>query len=287
MLWLFYALICGFSWATTDVLCKKGLAKENELVVAWVRVGYTLPFLLFTWPYIKIPPLDAVFWLAIVIAIPLNILGLMLYVRALKLSPLSLTIPFLALTPIFVMGVSFLVLREIPSKLGLISILLIVAGIYLLNVHTGKQGIWQPLRAVIQERGSLLMIVVAFLYSITSTMAKLALNHSEPLFFSLFYFTALSLVFLIVLGVKLGRETRQIFLRPKLFFGIGLSNAVMIITHFQAMDLTKVAYMIAVKRSNLLFGILYGWILFGEQNIGERALGSIIMLLGVFLIAFG
>lgn len=286
MLWLFYALICGFSWATTDALCKKGVAEENELVIAWVRVGYAIPFLLFTWPYIKIPVLDSVFWLAIAIAIPLNILGLILYVRALKLSPLSLTIPFLALTPVFVLGVSFLILREIPSKLGLISILLIVAGIYLLNVHTGKQGIWQPLRAVTQERGSLLMIAVAFLYSITSTLAKLALNHSEPLFFSLFYFTVLALVFLVVLGIRLGRETKQIFSRPKLFLAIGLSNAIMVITHFHAMDLTKVAYMIAVKRSNLLFGVLYGWILFGEQNIGERTLGSIVILLGVALLAF-
>jgi hypothetical protein len=30
------------------------------------------------------------------------------------------------------------------------------------------------------------------------------------------------------------------------------------------LNLTKVAYMIAVKHTNILFGVLYGWIIFGE-----------------------
>lgn len=140
---------------------------------------------------------------------------------------------------------------------------------------------------IAHEPGSLLMIAVAFIYSISSSLGKLAIAHSEPVFFGLFYFTVLGLVFLIILLIKLGRASRQIFSRPKLFLSIGLFNALMILTHFLALDLTKVAYMIAVKRTNLLFGVLYGYLLFGEQNIGERILGSGVMLLGVLLVVFG
>jgi drug/metabolite transporter (DMT)-like permease len=286
MLWLFYALICAFSWATVDALSKRGLAGENELVVAWVRVGYAVPFLLLTWPYIEVPPLDTTFWLATAVALPCDIIALLLYIRALKISPMSLTIPFLALTPIFVPLTSFLILGEAPSNLGLTSILLIVAGIYLLNVHTSKQGLWQPLRAIAHERGSLLMIAVALIYSLSSTMGKLAITHSEPVFFGLFYFTLLGIAFSLVVFPRLGRNSRQIFSQPKLFLAIGFFNALMILTHFLAMDLTQVAYMIAVKRTNILFSVVYGYFMFGEQNIGERALGSVLMLLGVLLIAF-
>ncbi len=286
MLWLFYALTCAFSWATVDALSKRGLARENELVVAWARVGYAVPFLLLTWPYINVPPLDNTFWLATAIAVPCDIAALLLYVRALKISPMSLTIPFLALTPICVLLTSFLILGEVPSNLGLSSILLIVIGIYMLNVHTTKRGLLQPIRAIANERGSLLMIAVAMIYSISSTMGKLAITHSEPVFFGLFYYIILSIAFSLVVLPKLGRCSRQIFSRPKLFLAIGFFNALMILTHFLAMDLTQVAYMIAVKRTNILFSVLYGYFLFGEQNIAERALGSGLMLLGVLLIAF-
>jgi drug/metabolite transporter (DMT)-like permease len=285
MLWLLYALISGLSWATTDALCKQGLVKENELVLAWVRVGYAVPFFLLIWPYVDIPQLDGTFWWVMAILIPCDIVGLLLYVRALKISPMSLTIPFLALTPVFVILTSFLILGELPSRLGLAGILLIVVGAYMLNIHTSKHGIWGPLRAIAHERGSLLMIMVAFIYSFSSTLGKLAMLHSEPVFFSMFYFTAVALVFLIILLVKLGRSSKEIFLNPKLFLSIGFFNALMILTHFLALDLTKVAYMIAVKRTHLLFGVLYGWILFGEKNIGERMLGSGLMLLGILLMA--
>jgi drug/metabolite transporter (DMT)-like permease len=287
MLWLFYALACALSWATADALCKRGLREEDELVVAWVRVGYAAPFLLLIWPCVKLPRLDATFWQATALAIPCDIVGLLLYMRALKISPMSLTVPFLALTPVFVLLTSFLVLGELPSYLGLTGILLIALGAYLLNVHASRRGLWQPLLAIASERGSILMIAVALIYSVSSTLGKLAIQHSEPVFFGVFYFTILALVFLVILLFRLGRTSNQIFSRPKLFLGIGFFNALMIMTHFLALDLTKVAYMIAVKRTNLLFGVLYGWMLFGEQNIGERLLGSGIMLLGVLLVAFG
>lgn len=110
-------------------------------------MGYAVPFLLLTWPYIKLPQLDATFWQATAFAIPCDIVALLLYMRALKVSPMSLTVPFLALTPVFMLFTSFLLLGELPSSLGLTGILLIAAGAYLLNVHTSKRGLWQPLRA--------------------------------------------------------------------------------------------------------------------------------------------
>jgi len=43
--------------------------------------------------------------------------------------------------------------------------------------------------------------------------------------------------------------------------------------------------MIAVKRTSLLFGVLYGAWLFREDKITERLTGAFIMLIGVFLIS--
>lgn len=50
------------------------------------------------------------------------------------------------------------------------------------------------------------------------------------------------------------------------------------------MNLTNVAYMIAVKRTSLLFGVLYGRYLFHERG---GLLASTVMLAGVLLILLG
>jgi uncharacterized membrane protein len=51
-----------------------------------------------------------------------------------------------------------------------------------------------------------------------------------------------------------------------------------------ALNLTKVAYMISVKRISLVIGVFYGYFFFRETNIGERALGALLMLTGFILI---
>ncbi len=59
----------------------------------------------------------------------------------------------------------------------------------------------------------------------------------------------------------------------------------MIYTHFLALQLVQVAYMISVKRVSLLFGILYGALLFHERGLRTQLPAGVLMLAGVFLIA--
>jgi uncharacterized membrane protein len=64
----------------------------------------------------------------------------------------------------------------------------------------------------------------------------------------------------------------------------GIFYALMIITHMEAMRLTKVAYMISIKRTSLLMGVLYGYFMFREENIGERFFGAVLMFCGFVLV---
>ncbi|MCK7510529.1 MAG: hypothetical protein MZV70_45055 [Desulfobacterales bacterium] len=58
----------------------------------------------------------------------------------------------------------------------------------------------------------------------------------------------------------------------------------MIISHMIAMSLTQVAYMISVKRLSLIFGVIYGYVLFRESGIRERLAGTALMIAGFALI---
>jgi uncharacterized membrane protein len=70
----------------------------------------------------------------------------------------------------------------------------------------------------------------------------------------------------------------------KTFLLIGFFYALMTIAHYQAIARVEVVYMISIKRMSLLFSVLYGGLIFHEENIGERLVGSLVMILGVIFI---
>ena len=285
-LWVVLSLISAFSLATSDALAKKSLQENDEYLVAWFRLIFTLPLLLFVMVFTPVPALDSDFYKAFIIALPLEVVTVILYIKALKLSPLSLTLPFLSLTPFFLILNSYLILGEKVSFPGAVGILLIVFGSYLLNIAEADKGIFEPLKAIKREKGSVLMICVALIYSFTSSFGKIAIEHSSSLFFGITYFIALNIVF-VPIGLIKGRRGLGIFLREGKFKSVilpGFFYALMVITHMTAMKLTKVAYMISVKRASLLIGIIYGYLFFREQNIRSRLAGALLMFIGFLLV---
>jgi uncharacterized membrane protein len=282
MAWLLFALLTAFSLATADTLSKRRLRDTNEYVIAWVREGYALPFLVLVLLFIPIPDLDRTFWFTVLILLPLEITAILLYVKAIRVSPLSLTIPFMALSPAFIILIAFLFLGELPDLSGLVGVFLIVVGAYVLNAKISRKGLFEPIRAIGRERGSVLMIIVAFIYSITSTLAKVAVQHSSPIFFSFFYPFILTIILSCIIGYR--GLFRKVVSRPMSFLAIGFFTAIMVISHFVALSLTDVVYMISVKRTSLIFSVIYGWLIFYEENIKERLIGSVIMVAGVVLI---
>jgi hypothetical protein len=90
--WVLLSLIFAFTLATSDAFTKKALANGNEYLVGLFRLLFSLPFLpcLF---FIPAPRLDGVFYIAFALALPLEIAAWVFYIKALKISPLSPTLP--------------------------------------------------------------------------------------------------------------------------------------------------------------------------------------------------
>jgi drug/metabolite transporter (DMT)-like permease len=282
--WLILSLLCAFFIASADALCKKSLSQSDEYLIGWVRSGFAAPFLLIILFFIKIPTPDLHFFIALIFLLPMETTALILYMKAIKRSPLSLTLPFLALTPVFMIVTSYLILGEKVDKYGIVGILFVAIGAYLLNVTTTKKGILEPFRAIRCERGSLYMILVAFIYSITSNLGKMAILHSSPLFFSATYLPMLAIASFPVLIWKNKGRAKIEFSHVGMFSLIGLAVALSTTAHFLAVNLIEVSYVISVKRTSLLFGIIYGALWFREKNITERLIGGIVMIVGVIII---
>lgn len=288
MPWLYLTLFSAFFLATADAVTKRYLSHYPAGELVLVRFGVTAVLLL---PLLMLQPwpaLPAPFWGWVAALLPFEILAMWLYMKAIRRSPLSLTLPYLAFTPVFNTVTGYVLLGETVTLQGFSGIALVVCGAWLLNADTMNSGsrrdIFAPFRAIASEPGSRLMLMVAALYSLTSVMGKGALQYVSPGFFAPFYFVLLGLVASILFARRQAHPGKVLTRHPLAHLGVGLFMALMVLTHFYAIQYVEVAYMIAVKRTSLLFGMLYGAWLFAETGLVKNLVAGVLMILGIMLI---
>jgi drug/metabolite transporter (DMT)-like permease len=286
MVWFPLSLLSALSLATADALTKRFFGNLSPYEMGTIRLTYTMPWLICAFFWIPLVKPDNTFFLSVAVGLPLEILALYFYMKAIKVSPLSLTLPFLAFTPVFIILTGRLILGEELHLYGVLGIFLIVAGSYCLNLSHIRSGFLAPLKAIIKEPGSRMMLMVSFIYSLTSVIGKLGILHSNPYFFAVTYFTALTILML-AFAPFVQKSTDWGLLRfPLKGLLLGFTQGLMIFTHVLAISQVQAAYMISIKRTSLLFAVLYGAWWFKEEKIGERFLGTVIMIGGVLLVGF-
>lgn len=286
MLWFVFALIVAVSVSVRDVLFRANAAHLNVAELAGLELFWGLPLLIVGCFVIPVPSLDNVFWLTLLVSIPLNAIAYFLYVYALTVSPVSLTVPFLAFTPVFMIVTGNVILDESVSVVGCFGILFIVIGSYVLNIDRIKDGIFHPFLGLLHEKGSRIMLLVAFIFSLAAVIGKKGMQHSSPLFFSFFFFTIFSLCMLILLFFIGRLDMHRLMVRKRLGMIFGALLTIHAGFHALAIMLTTAAYMIAVKRSSILFAVLLSWIFLKEQKIIIRGGGVLLMFFGMLLICF-
>lgn len=205
--------------------------------------------------------------------------------KAIKISPISLTVPMLAFTPLFLLITSPLILGELPNFLGLTGILLVVSGTYTLSIKDVSKGYFAPFKTLLRNKGSLLMLFVAIIYSITANVAVIGIQHSDPIFFPIMSNAFTSGLLFPVMLMRLGKSLKGIRMNLRDLFLTGLFSALTSIFFGKAIELATVLYVASVKRTSIFFSILYGYFFFKEKRIMERLLGALIMVLGILVMS--
>ena len=286
MLWLALALLSAFFPSLVDVFGKKCLSRSDEMVVGWavraVAVAFMAPALLIT----GIPSLGARFWLALLVSGGINTLTTVLYVKAIKGSHLSLAVPMVSFTPLFLVATSPLIAREFPGAGGIAGIILIVLGSYLLNLNHASKGPLAPFRALLREKGPRLMLLAAFLWSISSAFDKVGVTSSSPLLWTVAVncFVAALLTPAMLRRFSSG-ERRIAACQASNLVALGLSSALGNVFYVFALSMGYVAYVIAVKRTSIILTGLWAIFHFREEGASGRLLGILVMVAGVALIA--
>ena len=287
MTWFWIALSSAFSLALADSFTKKYFSTYTGLTILLIR--FSLPGLLLL-PYTiysGLPDVPVNFWYLIAILVPLEIIAMWFYILSIRDTPLHLSLPYLSFTPVFVMLTGYLFLGETVSWDGALGIMLIVSGAYVLNIdrvdHDWKN-LFAPIAAIFKLRGSVLMLLAAMIYSITGVLSKKAMLFTEAKTFGALYFSIIGVTTLIIILITQPRIVKNLWIKPRASLLVGVFMGIMVITHFVAIELVEVAYMISVKRTSMIFAMLIGAWMFRDMNFRQHLPAGLIMLTGVILI---
>ena len=283
-MWFILGISSGLFHALMSMVSKKTLKDTNPYLVAFAYAAFSLPFAFIALFWLDLTPLNFTFWWSVILTSMLNVVALVIFMKALSIGELSLTVPFLAFTPIFLIFTSDLMLGELPSLIGVIGIVLIVGGAYFLEMQKGA-GILGPFKALLKNRGAQLVLLVAFIYSITSNLDKIAIQNSSPITRIIVVQLLMALVLLFLISFRSNQKIVEIKSKYKPLLLIGLLTALILLCQMTALTLSIVPYIISLKRTSALFCVILGVIAFKERNVKPKLLGATLMVLGVFLIS--
>lgn len=276
----------GFAWSGLDLLRKLLVTRLDALpLLVALTLGLLPAFAVWVAVDGRLAFAPGYLWPALA-SVVLNLWANLTFLAAVRLSPLSLTIPFLSFTPVFAALAGIPLLGEVPGPLPSAGILLVVAGGFVVHVGadaTSPSGVWQAFR---REKGSALMLLVALLWGATIAFDKMAVERSsEPLHGAV-----------VILGVGCGAlgllavqgrlsELAQIRRAPALLAVSAAVGSLALALQLVAINLVWVSVVEAVKRGvgNTL-AVVFGRAFFAEPVTGAKVVAVVLMAAGVALI---
>jgi drug/metabolite transporter (DMT)-like permease len=280
-------LVSALCWALFDAL-RKRLAR----VVAPLHLGVLLPLaqapLLALWAHTREP-----FGLAPASLGPLaasaliNVFALVLFLGALRRSPLSLTIPLLSFTPILSTTLAWLFRGQVPTPVQYVGAVLVVVGALLLGWSGGA---WRGLGTFLRESGVRRMAAVTLLWSCTSVLDQTAVARGAGAWYAPLLTAAVALFLL--LWTLLRGQGRALVAAAKPLLGMPLLallavvvGAAALAVQIEAFRWAPVGFIDVIKRgTGMGSAVLLGRFVFGEPVNRWTWAAVAVMTLGVGLV---
>jgi drug/metabolite transporter (DMT)-like permease len=276
----------------TDVARKHALEKrEINTVTFWTRIVVSAVFAIalavhvLTGSPIVIRGGLPLFLLYLVLDVGLITLVMWLYFRALQVSPLSLCVPFLAFTPVFLLGTGFVMLHELPAPIKILGVVLIVVGSLVMHRKLFSQGLLAPVKAVIREKGSRYMLLVSLIFSITNPLDKKLVLMSDVFTESFSYGLGLCISFYFLGrflgGGKFGAAARG---NVRWIALAGVLDGISLLLQLASYSYIDVVISVSIKRAGIILSVFSGWLFFRERGITDKVIAASVMFAGVLIL---
>ncbi len=283
MLWFFLALLAAFFVAAYFLEMKKLVSEVNQHLVAG-SVFLMAGLMLFAFSLAKgFPEIGNSFFPAVACSVTINFAATVLYMRALKITDLSLAMPLIAFTPVFLVFLSPLILGEVPNPDAIAGIILVVAGSYVLNLGPHHK-ILSPFRKLLRHRGMVYMFIVSILFSFLANFDKMVMLNSDFFFGPSVTFSLCGFAFLCYFFLTEKTSLRPFQKNRKTVLYASLFNFLAIVFTYTAWSLQIVPYVISIQRTSILFSVFFGGVLLHEKGMLHRMSGALLMAAGAAVI---
>jgi drug/metabolite transporter (DMT)-like permease len=236
---------------------------------------------------ISISDLSQGFWLNVFLASLLDVGGWMFLVMSLSKTDLSVFGPLNAYKVIVTMLLAMVFLHEIPSRLGLAGVVIIITGSFFLlpsqpKLQTGK------LLRLFGDKGVQARFLSIVLFSIGTIFLKKSVVYGGALETLLLWsLIGLPLVLLsnfLFMPEGMGHQLKTSKQHMHTLAGIGAMVFAMQYLTLVLLGKMLVVYALALFQLGMMLQVLIGYRLFNEQNIRRKLLASLVMMLGSVLV---
>jgi drug/metabolite transporter (DMT)-like permease len=290
-----FGLLLATAMSVTNVLtdvARKHALEKRDLVPAtfWMRVGVTICFgVALLWQVlagkpvvIRAPIPTFLAYLALDVALITCVMWL--YFRALQVSPLSMCVPFLAFTPVFLIPSSYFLIGEKVAPMKLLGVLLIVVGSLAMHRKLFAISWLAPVKAIIQEKGSRYMLLVSMIFSVTNPLDKKLVVMSDVFTEAFSYGLGLIVSFYLLGRLQKADFGAAIRGNVKWVSLAALSDAVSLLFQLASYAFIQVAIVVSIKRAGIILSVAAGWLFFHERGITDKVIAAAVMFSGVLIL---
>lgn len=282
-MWIVYAIISMLSSASRRIYDKHLTTHFSSVTLAFAM--NIIPLVASAVALFFLPlPLDLwnlpiTFWAPLLIGCAIVYpVQVYLYLQAIRGGEVSSVAPLVTIVPVFNIATSFIFLKESPTLIGFLGVLIIVFGVYLLLKKKGVK---------IKSRPEILMIFSMALLAVSATLDKMAID-SSTLGWYLFMDCLVSTIALLVCVYinKQQKEFRMIKSKMRHILIAGSLMAVTFITMELAFSLGHTSYVLAIRSGSFVLASLWGIYKLKEAITTRKIVALCLFIFGTLLLAF-
>tara|TARA_A100001035_G_scaffold106475_1_gene83483 strand:- start:1276 stop:2133 length:858 start_codon:yes stop_codon:yes gene_type:complete len=278
-------IVSAFFWAAFDLTRKLTLEKISSINLLLIFTVTQL-IIFFIWLFLEDFSINLTPYL--LPGITLIIIGLfsaLLFLKAIKQSDLSLTIPLLSLSPMFSSLFSFFFLNEQLSNIQYLGIFLIILGTLIL--YSKKLTIYEIIKSfkiILKNSSAKLMVLVSIIWSLTPVLDKICLKNSSINIHG--FVQSLGMITLLIFLFKKDKvQTENTKKNWRIILLTVFIGSTATILQFYAILTNYVPIMESIKRSvGQLSSVFFGKIFFNEEINKPKVVGVIVLSIGVYFI---
>lgn len=290
-MWFWLAFGSAVLGSVDVILNKQCLNKVSAAVLTWSLFALTLPIIAYLALKGGAPNFNVIFFAAVAGSSLTFVFAKTITNETLKQNSVSKVFPLTAFSGVFTYIFGLLLLSETIRPIPLIGLFSVVFGSYILNADQAREDLLRPFKLLFLTRASVLFLIAIMLGSLTAVFDKLGVINTNPTNPAFMIFVEQAVMSALLFGYMARKESNTWVVQLKDNFRILILNSlvflVVTLLVFNAYVDGPVALILAIKRLQIFFVLVLGYLFFKDKPTRHAWIATLIMFMGVLMIKLG